>query len=324
MVPENQISNTITKLSKKLRKFLLAHPVLTNVIAGLILFAINIILLNDIQVFFVEKIKSSIEWQYAAFSFVFAVIISLGVSFFYIWLAVDNKTLRNNIEIKDNEIKTYQDLGLVYILNNDTEEFIDKNYQTIKDTLVEYPSSRLDILVTTGYESISMHFAHDNQDFITRYNRNKDYARIGVFHEYLKNLRSKIRILLLNPQSTVAKERGKRILNDPNHYSELIYRTIAFLKLINNSQLELGYYDQMPVWNMIKNDNITFVQSVSSDKTARKNAWHAFSNTPSGITEGYKTLFEKKWEEKDKVKLDKRILNAKLKPFIDTIKTKMS
>ncbi|MBU43274.1 MAG: hypothetical protein CMN76_08655 [Spirochaetaceae bacterium] len=252
---------------------------------------------------FEEKIRNSFEWQFGLAACAISSFIVIGFSVYYIAAAMDKKSMRLDLQAAQRQLGKHNELGLVYIWASHNAEHIDINYQEMKDAIEESADRKLELLFTTGYEAMSMDAEHETIQFKNRFSEKPDgQPRKAVLHELIQNLKGPVRVLLLNPLSQTAFDRGREIINDGDLYRQLIYRTIAFLELAKerneNLHLDFGFYSQKPVWNVVRNNIITFVQPVSPNYAARLNAWLCFANNNFGITEGFATLFEKKWDER--------------------------
>ena len=131
-----------------------------------------------------------------------------------------------------------------------------------------------------------------------------------------------IRILLLHPESAFVQTRAGNLLGVSELYTELIHRTIACIRIINNKHIELGFYMQEPVWNIIKTDHYTCIQSITPHRLSRNEHWNILSNNPNGLTDGFQTLFEKKWKERKDFTISKNS-EKEIKKIIKQIKSKM-
>lgn len=214
----------VKKLSEKLLKFYTRHPLLTNVIGGIIVLIINVIFFDKLQSWFIENFLKSDFFKVIFFSIMFSLFSILSISYFYLYLAMDNKSIREKLHEFESELNIFDGIGLAYILNNEVEANIEENLKLIRDELITENEGSLDMLLTTGYEIISMDMKHESKDFIERYKVNDFDRRIAIFHEVLPKIKRKVRILLLNPYCQVAKGRGKDTIGNPKHYSNLILR----------------------------------------------------------------------------------------------------
>ena len=232
-------------------------------------------------------------------------------------------TLSEQVSTQKDELEKSDKLGLAYVLKNDSEENISENNLKIKSILTNTDPNTLDMILTTGYELISMDHKHEIETMRSKYQLPGIPNRIGVFHELLEKCKFPVRILLLHPESEFATKRGKAIITDHEHYRELIYRTIAYFNLIKKRNIELRYYDMEPVWNLIKNERLMFIQPVSETNKSRNNNWFGLSVTPGTLSQGYITLFNKKWNEKCDLLFDKsklKIIEKEIKNKVKTIK----
>ncbi|MBI41692.1 MAG: hypothetical protein CMF59_19025 [Leptospiraceae bacterium] len=273
---------------------------------------------------FEETVRESYEWQFGLIVCAFASFIVIVISVYYILAAMDRKSIRLDLGAALRRLESHNELGLVSIWGNESAEHIDQNYQEMREIIETVADRKLDLLFTTGYEAMSMDAEHETVPFKNLFSeRNDGNPRKAVLHDLVQGLRGPVRVLLLNPLSKTAQDRGREVITDGPMYQQLIYRTVAFLELAKSKNrslyLEFGFYSQKPVWNVVKNDTVTFVQPVSPQRTARLNTWLCFANNNFGITEGFNTLFEKKWEERTLEKLD----SPEFRENVDRIKSEI-
>lgn len=317
--------NLFLNLSKKLDSFHknnlflsnLFVAILVTIIVGVIFKDAGIILANHI----LAKIQTSYYWKLFFIIIISCLSFAILLSIVYITQALGNKKLKRIIEQKNKEMSQF---GVTNILTNEDDETIRKNYKQIADTIKKYDNTNtIDFILTTGYEPISMHDLHDPTEFQEQYKGS--YSNKAQFHDILKNVKTKSRVLLLHPESIFANERGRDIIRDEKLYSDLIYRTIACLEKIKkiNPHVEYGFYNQNPVWKIIKTDNLVFIQAVHSRGLARKETWIGLLRSDLSITDGFDTLFKKKWEERNTFNLNNDEYKKRLKFFKKQLEGKM-
>ncbi|MBA7527765.1 hypothetical protein ES705_19944 [subsurface metagenome] len=281
----------LAQFYQRTNSFLKNNPLLTNVFGGLIVAAllalINIFYAKRIIDFLYQKIRTNVTWR----AFFFSALTT--ISFFWLFTATvvyrmfRDVTQKKELAETKNELKRLDASKLVYVLRSDTEAQIQEGYKIVKRTISSRRPNCLDFLLTTGYEPISMDSRHEGNDYKERYSLPENGPRLAVFHKYMKTLRVKTRILLLNPLSELCTTRGKKLLNDPAHYRQLISRTIAYLELLNNNQIQYGFFEENPVWKIIKTDKYTFVQAVPADSKSRDEFWFGFENRKHRLTDGF-------------------------------------
>lgn len=306
-----------TEKYNRFNKSFKEHPLLTNLIAAFILAIIPIVdivlLRNKIFDFFYNKIIGSSTWRNGfiilAFLFVFTIIVTVV---FLILSNFDNK----NREEAANDEKLFKNLGISAVFRNSSDSDIQENNEFIFNKIQKESSHSIDFLLTTGYELLSMDTRNENREFIDRYS-SSDKFRKAFFHEFLLSCKHKVRILLLNPESESAKRRGEVLFGNKaiTHYQNLIFRTIAYLNDFNNSNIEFGFYNQEPIWKIVKTDSLMFVQPIRRDRYGRNENLHLFKYTPHSLTDGFHTLFEKKWDERNNFEIDRDSINKKAKKF---------
>ncbi len=285
---------------------------------------INIIYAEKIVGFLYQKVKTNITWRAVFFSAVATISFIWIFTATLVYIKFRNITQKKELSVTKKELKRLDEAKLVYVLRSDTEVQIQEGYKIIKQTLSKRRPNCLDFLLTTGYEPIGMDSRHEGNDFNERYSLPDNGHRFASFHEYLITLRVKTRILLFNPLSKECIARGKKLLNDPGHYRQLISRTIAYLELINNSKIEYGFFEDKPVWKIIKTNKYTFAQAVPADSKSRDEFWFGFENRNHRLTDGFDTHFEDLWDRRLFAAIDWNSREWKpLRDEIDTLKTQI-
>lgn len=297
--------------------------IITSFIASLFIIFFNFSSGKKIFHYLYNQIKISPEWKYGFFAIIASLIFFVMVTTIYFFLLFRLKELKKKIDTNEQEFEKIDKIGLIYALNNDDDIKIQENLKLISQKLISSDFTTIDLLLTTGYEIISMHSEHENKQLKERYKTKENESRIAPFHSILKNTSVSTRILILSPDSMACHERGHSVIHSKQNYKNLIHRTIAYLDLINNENIQYGFYDMIPVWKIIKNRKMSFIQPLNPSKLARNEPWFGFLNVDHGITEGYQTLFEKKWKEKDSIKISQTSKRS-IKKLKDEIIAKMN
>jgi hypothetical protein len=311
------------KFLKIIKKILFPNGVWPNLVANIYATAIitliplisTYILVKIFKDFFEDLVKNP-EYHNIITNLVYIFLFSVIITAIYLILAFKTKVLKRTILDHENELRRIDSLlGVKYILENTTEQEIENNYSIIRNKIFDTTSSKLDILLTTGYEQVSMHFPHDPKEFKEKYKTSVNKERKGIFHDYFTEIKVPTRILILKPDCLSARSRGSQVINDIPHYIDLICRTIAFLEKIRNSYVQYRFYDQTPVWNIIKNEKLAFVQPIMNDKKSRDGYIYCFNKINLSISSRFDTLFEKKWKEGKSLKIEDEKIRFKIKEF---------
>ncbi len=182
--------------------------------------------------------------------------------------------------------------GLFYYNKNDTIGDNEENRNMLQEEAVK--ANTIELIGATGWNTFSKNNASGS----------------AILRDAFEQAQGDINIVLLDPTKACARERADSIGMDWVTYENEIKSSIAFLKGLRDKKkrVSLKFYNQKPVWKMIRLDGFLWLQYYHPDNHVEKMPVYGIKRTPEkdehSLFDPLYSVFEKKWKHDDNPKFD--------------------
>lgn len=173
--------------------------------------------------------------------------------------------------------------GLFYYDPNLTEDDKTQN----KELLVEEArkANTIELIGATGYKTFAKN----------------DSEGTATLRDAFQNAKGEIKVILLNPEGEQARNRATAVNMNWEDYKHEIESSIRFLKELKNKgkAVSLKFYDQKPIWKLIRLDNFMWLQYYHPNSHVEKMPVYGLKRAHGkgnhNLFDPLYSVFEKKW-----------------------------
>lgn len=133
-------------------------------------------------------------------------------------------------------------------------------------------------------------------------------------HKVLKQYEGKIFVMLICPKSQAFEKRIRDLECSNDYYLMQILDSIDYCKelyLKHGRSIEVKLYKAMSVWKMIATNHVLWIQYYKPRVHVENTPLYGFdlAGSQTGLLEGFRTVFEKRWAYDDSVAVDLSMWN---------------
>jgi|SRR5579872_408869 len=117
----------------------------------------------------------------------------------------------------------------------------------------------------------------------------------------LREAPAKVRVLLLNPAGVYLNRRASELGEDSGAFRQGVETTIRTLLSLKQTfgTWEIGLYDELPVWRLIRLDGDVFVSTYPANGDGHRSAMYHITDGPElSLFASFTRLFESLWENR--------------------------